>query len=664
MDSSFANSQTGDKSPRLWVERLRLFRNINPVDVIRDITLRRGINIVWAHEPRSTDKVSGLRATGHGVGKTSFCLLLRYCLGDQTRSIDTLRDEVRSEFPDGGVGAVIHMDGRVFSIFRHFSPYREGFAAETPHMDSLFSRDGCMPYKEFEALLSDAMLSRLEPKIIPDTDQKFQWRHMLAWLTRDQGTRFANYFHWREGEGTGLQRARQDPPLLMRAALGLLEHNETKLLHQISTLEQRIEVAKDEIANLVIEPTLIRRRIESNLRAWLGLEENTPLISDDLFSESVESGLRKKIERANRVISHFDSQIEDAENRLTALRDELYQKKRQQELCDNDVRWKEAALKGDEKALKEITGQRNKLLTLAGRCEPGNTPFSECSYIQNRISNPNFIDKRDENAISNNISELSAQAVEARKRLDIATESTKGAEKTLDAEKRVRNQLQIRKDTAIREKQRGDDLWEELDRWRKSEGSAEAGNVLKVAHDGLDKLIKQLESKKIQLTLLQQNQTDREKALSDQVDKIAQALLSDEVFARFSSRDELRPFHLSMRGGEAYRVLEILLGDAVCMYNAVTTNSALPAFFLHDCPREADMSIHLYSNYLLQLVAIEDKLTSGGGLSPFQYILTTTSPPPGRLQKKPFLRLKLDPSSDDTLLFGKRFGIEQENLRG
>lgn len=664
MGTSSANSQTEDKSPRLWIERLCLFRNIKPVDIIRDIPLRRGINIVWAHEPHPTDKISGLLATGHGVGKTSFCLLLRYCLGDQTKSIYTLRDEIRSEFPDGGVGAVINMDGRVFSIFRYFSAYREGFAAETPDLDSLFAIDDRIPYKEFETLLSEVMLSRLKPKINPDTDQKFQWQHMLAWLTRDQGTRFANFFHWREGEGTGLQRARQDPPLLMRAALGLLEHNETKLLHQINAYEQKIESTKDEISKLEIEPKLIRRRIESNLRAWLGLERNTPFSSDDLFIGSVESLLKEKSDRANIFVLQVESQLEDEENRLTILRDYLYQEKRQLELYENDVLLKEAALKGDEGALREITEKRNKLLSLTGWCEHGNTKFSECTYIQNRMSSQSFNDKRDENAINNNIGELSALAVDARVLFETATKNTNVAEKALNTVKNLRNKLQIKRDTAIREKQRGDDLWEELERWQKSEGSIDAGNALEAARGQCDKYIKALESIKTQLAILQQYQSDREKVLSAQTDKIAKALLSDDVFARFSSRDETRPFKLSMKGGEAYRVLEILLGDAVCMYDATTSNSALPAFFLHDCPREADMSIYLYSNYLLQLAAMEDQFTSDGCQAPFQYILTTTSSPPKRLQKKPFLRLTLAPQSDNTMLFKKRFGIEQNNIVG
>lgn len=662
MEELRANMQTGDRPPRLWIEQLSIFRTIKPVESIRDIHLRRGINIIWAHEPRITDKVSGLRATGHGVGKTSFCLLLRYCLGDQTKSIDLLREEVRPDFPDGGVGAVVHVDGRVFSAFRHFSPYREGFAAETSRLESLFTDASRMPYKEFEALLSDAMLARLEPKIIPNTDQTFEWRHMLAWLTRDQRTRFVNFYQWREGEGAGLQRSRQDPPLLMRAALGLLEHNETRLLQQIHTLERNIEAAQNEIAKLELEPTLIRRRIESNLRAWLGLDEEIPFTSDDLFMESVESRLTIRMNKAAQAIDKLDAQLEASGNELAVIRDELLQKQRQQELYENSVQLIEATLQNDENAYRRISERRKDLLKLTGSCEPGGVMFSECSYIANQISNPNFIDKRDKAALDNSISELSAKAVDARRKMDFAAGGVSKVNDKLTISKNAHNQLQIKRDTALREKQRGDDLWDELNRWQKSEGSSAARNALETARNEHKKLTEKQVSAKTKLALLHRNQSEREKSLSEQTDKIAQALLSNEVFARFSCRDELRPFQLSMRGGEAYRVLEILLGDAICMYDAAIGNAALPAFLLHDCPREADMSIHLYSNYLLQLVAMEDQLTPDACQAPFQYMLTTTSPPPSRLQRKPYLRLKLDPCSDASLLFKKRFGTNQQQF--
>ena len=65
--------------PRLWVERLWLLESREPLAVVRTIGLRPGMNVIWAREPE-TDAASGLASGGHSVGKTSFCLLLRYCI--------------------------------------------------------------------------------------------------------------------------------------------------------------------------------------------------------------------------------------------------------------------------------------------------------------------------------------------------------------------------------------------------------------------------------------------------------------------------------------------------------------------------------------------------------------------------------------------------------
>jgi len=50
-------------------------------------------------------------------------------------------------------------------------------------------------------------------------------------------------------------------------------------------------------------------------------------------------------------------------------------------------------------------------------------------------------------------------------------------------------------------------------------------------------------------------------------------------------------------------------------------------------------------------------------IPPFQYIVTTTTPPPADLQSDAVC-LVLDPSSDEGLLFGRRFvGDQQAALR-
>lgn len=74
------------------------------------------------------------------------------------------------------------------------------------------------------------------------------------------------------------------------------------------------------------------------------------------------------------------------------------------------------------------------------------------------------------------------------------------------------------------------------------------------------------------------------------------------------------------------------------------------------------MSIGLYENFFSLVNGLEKKAFAGEE-PPFQYIVTTTTPPPADLQDG-MVRLELDPSSNEGLLFGRRFGAEQNTLLG
>src|ERR1039458_8984477 len=71
--------------PRLWVRRLVIWEK--PGEIIREVRLRRGLNIIWSPDPGAGLADLGRDAgSGHGAGKTLFCRLLRYCLGEDTFS--------------------------------------------------------------------------------------------------------------------------------------------------------------------------------------------------------------------------------------------------------------------------------------------------------------------------------------------------------------------------------------------------------------------------------------------------------------------------------------------------------------------------------------------------------------------------------------------------
>ena len=98
----------GRREPRLWVRRLALLED--PKNLKRDIPLKPGLNIVWTPDMSS----SGQSALAHGSGKTTFCRLLRACLGEPDFATDSQRTRLMAKLPNGLVAAEVIVDEKVF----------------------------------------------------------------------------------------------------------------------------------------------------------------------------------------------------------------------------------------------------------------------------------------------------------------------------------------------------------------------------------------------------------------------------------------------------------------------------------------------------------------------------------------------------------------------
>jgi len=653
MEALIQHLSTQKTAPRLWVERLAIFSEPDVDHCLRSVSFRRGINVVWAREPDEKSTYAGIHAAGHGVGKSSLCLLLRYCLGDTSKSIDELRDEVVAEFPQGGVGAVVHVGSETFVVFRYFNPYREGISSSGDDLEALLTQGGSQSFKDFEAHLSETMLSGVSPRTIPETGQAILWRHLLAWMARDQGSRFKSFFSWREGEGTGLQRSRQDPPIVMLAVLGLLDQGESKLLTRLRTLERELETTEEATTRLRHEPSLIRGRIESELRAWLNTPADLPMRSDDLFKESVETSIKSAKATTETTLARLEAEEETLGNELFELRVVQRQRKREYDLADADYQMADAARRKDEDAYRQLAEKREKLKALAGPCEHGRVDFQECTHIKEEIQAISFKDGRDLSALGKIGADWTARAAKALERRKQAEPPMHSAEKQLAAKEQQARSLRVRRNTAALEQDRGQRLLSELERWEKASGSPEAAKQLEKSLARGVEVEQSINTARMQLATLQHERSAREKSLGELTDLLVQELLSKEAFGALEVRDEIRPFRLSLRGGEAFRVLEILIGDLVCLLDASNPASAFPGLLIHDCPREADMGPRPYRDFLHLIERIERDAYDDA--APFQYIVTTTTPPPESLQVEPYLRLTLDPSHDRELLFGRRF---------
>jgi len=93
-------------------------------------------------------------------------------------------------------------------------------------------------------------------------------------------------------------------------------------------------------------------------------------------------------------------------------------------------------------------------------------------------------------------------------------------------------------------------------------------------------------------------------------------------------------------GGErstaAIESLKIIAFDLAVMCMSIEGRTHIPAFLVHDSPREADLGLSVYHQLFRMVATLEEKNSS-----PFQYIVTTTTQPPPEFQEPPWLRLEL-----------------------
>jgi hypothetical protein len=111
--------------PTVWVRRVRVLRTLSAGDdqVVRDIELRRGLNIVWA-PPEDSVKGNDLfqsGVAGHTAGKTTFCRLIRHALGERTFATEGTRRRIRGKLPAAWLVAEVVVSGRPWAVARPFA---------------------------------------------------------------------------------------------------------------------------------------------------------------------------------------------------------------------------------------------------------------------------------------------------------------------------------------------------------------------------------------------------------------------------------------------------------------------------------------------------------------------------------------------------------------
>ena len=291
--------------------------------VIRDISLFRGLNIIWAEEAEDDNAKANI--TGHSAGKTTFCRLFRYVLGERTFGTKAVMNLIRKEFPDGLIAAEIHVRERKFAVARPFASGRKSFIKDEATVEELLEQRGRTVNQESypKEIGLESVLDELETGQVVQTEEPIRWSHILAWCTRDQEARFQSIHDWRsprsESDTPSFRFPKAGPLFVMRAVLGLFLPDELKSEERLAELQMDKDRLTKEIEDKRREPQFRVHLHENQLRQRLKSllpERNRYRFaargSRDLFTD----GLERLNERARRML---EKSIESGEREHKAL---------------------------------------------------------------------------------------------------------------------------------------------------------------------------------------------------------------------------------------------------------------------------------------------------------------------------------------------------------
>lgn len=626
----FARPAAGATGPDLWVRRLTLWKA--PGEPIRSIELRPGLNLIWSPDPAEVGSTADADALGHGAGKTLFCRLLRYCLGEDRFAPEAQRQSISQTLLQGWVSAEVMLIGELWGVLRPLSGARKHFAVRGTQPEKLFERlDAPTGMQSLLDAIESQILSRRVADLIPSEERHDAWRVALAWLTRDQECRFDHVLDWRSVESDSdsptraMSRARLQHT--MRVLIGAISPEEIEL-QQTATAESETHKA---LASQLARQQWSSERLHRALMQTLDLQpESIP--EGRLGLEALRASARRQLAQVAQVKAGID--VSD----LSALR----QRWRESEQQAARIAERLAGLQGSLQPHKALQLQYQSELPLSSArvrdaqvpvcllCEvPIDRVRAEGCKLSNKLPDFEGLSRRHQDLIARmetqavliesveqEIHRLEVELRQARSDSDALRLSLAKAEHA--AESRSLGWFRIRRciddiELLAREQQGCEELQARL---------AESQLRSEALKDGLAGHRKQHGK------VLERLSTRFDAAIRTLAGKKASASVSLD-----GNGLQLRVLLGGERTTAAIESLKVIAFDLAVMSLSIEGETHLPAFLIHDSPREADLGLSLYHRVLEMVAALE-----GTESSTFQYIVTTTTQPQPQLQRRPWLR--------------------------
>jgi hypothetical protein len=654
MTKPFLNLKPTRREPVFWIRRVVILERLDSFKVVNDIPFKRGLNIVFGEEKASPQQIT---ASGHGVGKTSLCRLIRYCLGEQHFGRKRSVAAIRNDFPTGWVGAEVFIEGQLWSVLRPFSvgPWpRAGRNMSVEELAAQKQQD--VPFDMFESALADAVMSRMPRKGQVVTGTSVTLAHLLPAFTRDQECRLESVWKWRSersnSDSPSLPRPKVDGSRVIRAILGLLDLDEVRAQEDVDTETTRSTNLRPQIDDRLKEPQFWVTRLNKAL-----VDQGVPDVAADagaLFSPQ---------NRVAGYLGELRGQLKGVTEQLTTATAEreglLVEINRLEQERARLVALQGLQKKKGDTAAQYTEDERNLLKELEAlskgvqSCRYANYPFRNCEHMATHLADLKGAKPVAPKVISNADQKM-ADLASAIKEIDQQLKAPRGRMTKLAGEIEQNTSKQRDLDRVIDAIER---LEKEVDHY--------AGVIAGSERDEeLDTLREQMNTSEDRLARFSATLETIRSRTSKQFQTMVglySTIISEAISPEYSgeiiiSADEVE-FEIRRKaaiGGEAVESLAVVLAD-ICGLLASTEGAANhPGFLMHDSPREADLGAGLYHRVLSLMVRAHSVL-GGDDNAPFQYIMTTTTPPPD--DARPVIRLHLSDEDEAQLLFKRRLGI-------
>lgn len=639
------------KHPLVWIKKLVLYESINPWAVLCQIPFSTGLNIVQGVVAEEDEPFP----TGHGVGKTTLCRLIRYCLGEKSFGQKHVVEEVKHCFPGGYVGAVVVLDGTEWSVLRPLGTRLKEYASENVPLEGLLQASGPRPFEAFVEKLSGLILAHLPAGELLSGGQPLQWPHVLAMCSRDQETRFDLFWHWRhtrsDSETPPFKKRKVDAGLCVRAIHGLIDPAEPVLRAKVEQLDLSLESLRLEIKEKQLEPTIRLDRLRKSLTTDFGMPEavDAPIDGESLLG--LQAIVKSRLDALRQEVASIEEQLAPLDRRISLTAASIM------EPAELAQEWKaasQAVNRDNDTLLADIERLRNLRSADAALCKYGDILIGDCNYYQARVPHLDA-EIRDLQKVSLPVaSEQEQSAARMDERADRLRDAHRKAQRYLDEMHRQKNDFIDRRRSLNDQIRRLPSLLEDVRDWTDILEGRKPNTALQQLEQQVAEVSTEMDDASRSLSDLIAVQSQRASVLQNRFDGLVRQTLGGEASGLVILDDDGVHFRIRRGGslsGEAYETLAVLLADLTLLLEGNASHAYHPGFLIHDSPREADLDLRIYHR-LLEIAESSLGRSEPDEELPFQYIVTTTTPPSERLRASSVLKHRLGSGKDS--LFGRQ----------